>query len=262
VDIKSTLLMNVFAIGHSTFRLELDGQVILTDPWFTQSGILYHLFMRRIYPLAIAPQTIARCDAMLVTHNHPRHFGRQALELAGKLKSVIVGPSSIVNRARRAGLSDCFRLEAGKSIDLSGIRITAVPAVHPLSRDSIGFLLEGSKTVYFSGDTRFDWRIVGALREKRIDIAFLQASCSFSPLFNGADGMDINYAYELAKAIRPKCVIPMHYDCVGTYLDIFAKKRVSEHSLDVEDALDSLKQRLSADHMDCALLFPGNEAEF
>ncbi len=74
--------------------------------------------------------------------------------------------------------------------------------------------------------------------------------------------MDINYAHELAKAIRPGCVVPMHFDCVGKYLDLLTRKRVTEYSLDVEDALDSFRRRLSADGIDCRLLFAGNEAEF
>jgi len=254
--------MKVHAIGHSTFRLEIDEKVIVTDPWFTDSGLLYNLFTRRVYPLSLQPKAIDRCDVMLVSHNHPTHFSREALELAAKLKSVIVAPWTIVSRAGRYGLSDCFIAEAGKSYTLSGIKITAVPAVHPLTRNAFGFLIEASKTIYFSGDTRFDWRIVKALREKRIDIAFLQASCSFSNFFNGANGMDINYARELARAIRPTRVIPMHFDCVGRYLDIPAKKRVSEHSLDVEDALNTLKQWLSADGIECVLLYAGNEVEF
>ncbi|UCD59068.1 MAG: MBL fold metallo-hydrolase [Candidatus Hydrogenedentota bacterium] len=253
--------MKIFAVGHSTFRWEIDNNVILTDPWFTSSGLFYNLFMRRIYPLATDPDSIDRCDAMLVSHNHPDHLSRQALKLARKLGTLVAGPKRVVSRAKRNGILSCRELRPGESFELSGIQITAVPAVHPLSKGAIGYLLEGGRNIYFSGDTRFDWRIVEALRHKQIDIAFLQVSCQFRTLSGGADGMDINYADELAKAIRPKCVVPMHFDCVGRYLDIPTNKRVSEHSLDVEDALSTLKRRLSRNDIDCLLLFPGNEIE-
>lgn len=254
--------MKIFAVGHSTFKLEMQDLVLLTDPWFTVSGLFYHVLTRRIYPLAVEPDAIIRCDAMLVSHNHPDHLSADALTLARKLGTLIVGPKGVIKRARRHGISNYRELRPGESVNLAGIRITAVPAVHPLSRRAIGFLIEGEKNIYFSGDTRFDWRIVNALRGKRIDVAILQTSCAFYSLLGGADGMDINYAHELAKAIRPGCVVPMHFDCVGKYLDLLTRKRVTEYSLDVEDALDSFRGRLSADGIDCRLLFAGNEAEF
>lgn len=253
--------MKVFAVGHSTFRLDIDDHVILTDPWFTTSGLMYNLFMRRIYPLAIDVESIARCDAMLVSHNHADHLSGEALRLARRLGTVVIGPRGVVRRAKRSGVSGCHELRPGESFDLSGIRISAVPAVHPLSRNPIGFFVESTKKIYFSGDTRFDWRIVEALRSVEIDVAFLQVSCAFYTLLAGMDGMDINYAEELAKAIRPKCVIPMHFDCVGKHLDILTGKRVSEHSLDIEDALNSFRQRLARSDIDCRLLFAGNEIE-
>ncbi len=253
--------MKIFACGHSTFRLEIDGHVVLTDPWFTTSGLLYNLFTRRIYPLALNPDSITRCDAMLVSHNHIDHRSRDALTVARRLGTLIVGPKGVVNRAERYGIPTTREMRPGDSVDLSRIRITAIPAVHPLAKNPVGFFIEGSKHVYFSGDTRFDWSIVDALRDRRIDVAFLQVGCSFRALLHGADGMDINYAEELAKAIRPKCVIPMHFDCVGKYLDLTTKKRVSEQSLTVEDVLNSFKRRLSRNGIECHLLFAGTEVE-
>lgn len=253
--------MKIFMIGHSTFRLEIDDNVILTDPWFTTSGLLYNLFWRRIYPLALGHESIDRCDAMLVSHNHPGHLSQHAFKLARRLGMVVVGPRGVVRRARRNRVVNCRELGPGESFDLPNLRITAVPATHPPSKSSIGFLLEGSRNIYFSGDTRFDWRIVKTLRDRRIDVALLQVSCSFHAPFYGANGLDVNYADELAKAIRPKCVIPMHFDCVGKYLDISTKKRVSEQSLDVEDALNSFKRRLARNDINCIILFAGDETE-
>lgn len=253
--------MKIFAAGHSTFRLEMDGHVILTDPWFKTSGPLYNLLTRRIFPLALDPDSIKKCDLMLVSHNHIDHLSREALEVGRKLGAMVAGPPGVARRARRSGIFNCRSLRPGDCFEHDNIRITAVPAVHPLSKNPVGFLIEGCRSVYFSGDTRFDWEIVNALRGKQIDIAILQVSCSFYTLLNGSDGMDINYAAELAGALRPKCVIPMHFDCVGKYLDLTTGKKVSGYSLDVEDALNSFKRRLSARGIGCELLFAGGEME-
>ncbi|MBI5116776.1 MBL fold metallo-hydrolase [Candidatus Poribacteria bacterium] len=250
--------MRITSIGQSTFKLEIGGIVILTDPWFTTSGILYRLFMRRIYPLATDPESISHCDVMLVSHNHIDHFDRGALNLAHRLGTTVVGPASVVKRSRRNGICNYRQLQTGETVETSGIKVTAVPAFHPLSKDSVGFLVESERNVYFSGDTRFDWSIVGALRGKRIDVAILQVSCAFYTFLGGADGMDINNAVELAKAIRPKCVVPMHFDCIGKYLDIAAKKRVSVRTIDVEAVLERMKQKLSQEGIVCRVLYAGD----
>lgn len=253
--------MKLFSIGHSTFRLELDGQVILTDPWFTTSGFVYHFLTRRIFPPALKPSSIEKCTAMLVSHNHLDHLCHEAFVTARRLDSLIIGPRSVIRRAKRQKISNVHEISAGEKIKVGELMITAVPAIHPLSKDAVGFLLEGEKNIYFSGDTRFDWSVVNRLQGKRIDVAILQVSCAFYSWLNGTDGMDTNYAGEMAKAIRARCVVPMHYDCVGKYLDIIEGVRVSESTLDVEDVLARFEGRLVKDGIDCAILYPGKMLE-
>jgi L-ascorbate metabolism protein UlaG (beta-lactamase superfamily) len=253
--------MKILAVGHATFRIELNGRVIFTDPWFTTSGILYNLFARRVFPLALKPDFIHRCDAMLVSHAHLDHVSKEAFRVARRLNSLIVGPGEVIRRARRWGIETVRELRAGETMNVDGIAVTGVPAFHPLSRNPVGFLMEGERKVYFSGDTRFDWSIVGHLRRKPIDVALLQTSCAFYSWWNGADGMDLNYAEELARAIRPKYFIPIHFDCVGKYLDISGKVRVNEHNLNVEDCLEHLRERLFKHGITCVILYSGNSVE-
>ena len=239
----------------------MNGRVFLTDPWFASSGPAHHLFGRRIFPLPMSPESIDRCDAMLISHNHIDHLSRHAFEIARKNGSVMVGPSAVVKKARRRRISKVAELRPKESFAVSGVVITGIPAAHPLTRRPVGFLLKGERTVYFSGDTRFEWAIVDHLRAARVDVAILQVSCAFYPWLSGADGMDMNYAEELARAIRPRCVIPMHFDCAGKYLDIFRRIRVSGRNFEVEDALQRFARRLSAYGIDCAILYPGQTYE-
>ncbi len=253
--------MKIFSVGHATFRIELNGQVFLTDPWFQNSGILHTMFSRRIFPLPITTDSIDRCDLMLVSHNHIDHFDRAALQVARRLNTLVVGPAGIVSKARRHNVQNVCELHPGETKDAGDVRITATPAVHPLARDPIGFVLEGEKNLYFSGDTLFDWSIAEFLSKFRLDVAILQVSCSFYTWLSGADGMDITWAVELAKAIRPSLVVPMHFGCVGKYLDVLRKIRVNEHNLDVEDSLKEFQRLLKKEDISCEVLFPGGTLE-
>ncbi|RJP16619.1 MAG: MBL fold metallo-hydrolase [Candidatus Abyssobacteria bacterium SURF_5] len=249
--------MKIFAVGHSTFKLELNGQVIFTDPWFGTSGFVNRLFARRIFPVGVRAKSIERCDLMLVSHGHIDHVCQEAFAVARRLNSLVIGPPGIILRARRARVPHVHDLSPGGVIKRGDITITGVPAVHPLSRNALGYLLEGERSIYFSGDTRFDWGIVEFLKDRAIDVAILQVSCAFYPWLNGADGMDVNYAEELAKAIRPKYVIPMHFDCAGKYVDLIAGKRVTEYDLELENSLERFRRRLLSHGIGCGILYSG-----
>ena len=60
----------------------------------------------------------------------------------------------------RCGLTAVSELAPGQSIEIGGVRITAVEAVHGHGRsptyrhsEAVGFHLSGSRRVYFAGDT-------------------------------------------------------------------------------------------------------------
>jgi L-ascorbate metabolism protein UlaG (beta-lactamase superfamily) len=249
--------MKVFCVGHATFRIEIGGKLIFTDPWFTTSGMMFHLFARRVFPLAVNSESVEKCDVMLVSHGHLDHVSPDAFTMARRLDSLVIGSRGVANKARRCKISRVQELWPGQSVKVEGLTITGIPASHPLSRNALGFLLEGDRSIYFSGDTRFDWSIVNSLKNKKIDVAILQVACSFYSLLGGADGMDVNFAEEMAKAIHPKHVIPMHFDCVGKYLDITRNVRVNESNLDVEDCLESFGRRLAREAISCEILYPG-----
>jgi L-ascorbate metabolism protein UlaG (beta-lactamase superfamily) len=102
----------------------------------------------------------------------------------------------------------------GDETRLGDIVVHAVPAYHPFARDAIGFVIRGEKTVYFSGDTRYTPALRDALWTFSIDIALVQAACSRYPLV-GKDGMDLEDAARFAAEIKPKIVIPIHYQVKG-----------------------------------------------
>lgn len=196
--------MKIKAVGQSTFIITLpDGTTLMTDPWLAPH------FLKN-YTIPIDPETLPRCDVMLVSHLHIDHLDSRALRMAKRLGATFVGARKAARRAERRGIKNVIAVKTGDTIQLPGIKCHAVHAEHPLAADAVGFVLEADKTIYFSGDTRLSERLVRDLSRFRIDIALLQSACAV--YFFRKDGMDIGDAALLARRIKPGIAIPMHYN--------------------------------------------------
>ncbi|HEY3024061.1 MAG TPA: MBL fold metallo-hydrolase, partial [Actinomycetota bacterium] len=115
----------------------------------------------------------------------------------------------------------------GDSIEVSGIRVQAVPAYnvhpdrldkHPKANRWVGYILElDGKAYYHAGDTDH----VPELDEVRTDVAFLPIGGTFT--------MEPAEAAGLAKSISPQIAVPMHYGfVVGSPKDAETFRREAE----------------------------------
>jgi len=204
--------MDITLIGQSTVFIKMSGLTMMTDPWWGQFE-----FIRGV-PIAFNPDTLNQLDLMLVSHNHIDHWCTPAIRLAKKLDTHVVGSKKAVKRARKHGLTDVVALSPGDVHEYKGIKIHAVPALHPFARDAVGFVVEGEKTFYFSGDTEYTVELKSALTGFSLDVALVQVACSTYPLI-GKDGMDLQGAAFLVDQVRPKVVIPIHYQVKGKIID-------------------------------------------
>ena len=100
-------------------------------------------------------------------------------------------------------------VQPGDKLTVSGIQIEAVPAYntnknfHPKQNGWLGFVLtvDGVR-IYHAGDTD----LIPEMDSIKADIALLPVS--------GTYVMTAEEAVEAAKIIKPKLVIPMHYDSI------------------------------------------------
>lgn len=199
-------------IGQATVVINIDGIVFMTDPWWGSFEFL------RAVPLPRNPETISPLHYMLVSHNHIDHWCNEAIKMAKEKDCIVIGSTKAVKRAHKKGVTQCKALTPGESVSCNGISITAVPAYHPFANDAIGFVLQkGNVTLYFSGDTLYTENLLKALTLYSVTIAMLQVACSTYPLV-GKDGMDLEAAARFVAEVKPKIVIPIHYQIKGKYL--------------------------------------------
>jgi L-ascorbate metabolism protein UlaG (beta-lactamase superfamily) len=127
-------------LGHSTVLLEVDGVRLLTDP-VLRPRVLH---LRRAAPLV--DEDLLELDAVLISHLHYDHLDLPSLQRIERGVTVVV-PKSV------------DEVQAGDSRSLGGAVVRAVRAEHGSSRvlgaksDALGYVVEGSLSIYFPGDT-------------------------------------------------------------------------------------------------------------
>jgi L-ascorbate metabolism protein UlaG (beta-lactamase superfamily) len=194
-------------VGHATFLITLsDGTVILFDPWFGGGGFGTH---RMIQP-ALKQESLSRCDVILASHAHDDHFDNEAIKLAKRLNSTIIGPSEVGSKAERGGVSkEKIRiLDEKDDCEINGLNIHGVPAYHP--GEALGIILETDDgVIYHSGDTILFDELINTLSDYKIDVALVTIGglkIVFRKLM-----MDYMDAAKLVAEIKPKFAVPMHY---------------------------------------------------
>ena len=194
-------------VGHATVTVELDGVTLVTDPMLRRR--VWHI--RRQVPL---PGPV-EADVVLVSHGHYDHLDLPSLDLLDRDAPVVV-PRGLGPLLRRRGHTDVAELDVGEQVSFAGVTVQATPAAHTGTRltaraSALGYLIRGSRTVYFAGDTD----LMPALEEigrNGIDVALLPV-WGWGPRV-GAGHLDPEQAAEAARLLKPRLAVPIHW---GTY---------------------------------------------
>ena len=186
---------------------ELDGVTLLTDPLLRRR--VAHL--RRLHPVAPVPSV----DAVLLSHLHADHLDFRSLALLPHQVPLVL-PAGAGASVRRRTRREVVELAVGEETRVGAVAIRAVRADHasgrhPLSRrvEPLGFVIAGSQTVYFAGDTDL-FPEMAALAP--LDAALVPV-WGWGPTLP-AGHLDPDRAAEAVRLLRPRVAIPIHW---GTY---------------------------------------------
>jgi L-ascorbate metabolism protein UlaG (beta-lactamase superfamily) len=194
----------VVYVGHATVLIELDGVSLLTDPVLRLR--IGHLWRR--VPLDVAD--LADVDAVLVSHVHYDHLDRPSLRQLG-IDRTIVAPRGAARVLR--GFSDIREVDVGEELRLGDVPVHATRAEHRSARltlrtaPSLGFVISGSRRVYFAGDTDL-FEGMNALAGS-LDVALLPVA-GWGPKV-GPGHLDPMRAAQALRMLRPRIAVPIHW---------------------------------------------------
>jgi L-ascorbate metabolism protein UlaG (beta-lactamase superfamily) len=214
--------MELTYVGGPTALLEWRGRRLLTDPTFDPAGTTYEppgYTLRKTQSPAVAPEKLARLDAVLLSHDHHfdnlDHEGRALLPRAGCV---------ITTRDGATRLGDARGLEPWEHVDLDTpagfARVTATPARHgPAGGDRgpvIGFVVslpEEEDVVYVSGDTVWFEGVAEVARRFRVRVAILNLGAA-RVAAAGPEALTFTAAgaVELARAMPDATIVPLHFE--------------------------------------------------
>ena len=197
--------MNIIWLGHGSFRIEIEDQVLLIDPWLTGNPML----SEDQHEAATTGAT-----HLILTHTHFDHVA-DILPLANKLNIPVVGQYDLMGHwAEHEGI-DTIGFNKGGTVRLGNVALSMVPASHSSTfrtpeglragGSEVGYMIAGEgHVIYKSGDTGImadmDW--MGDLYKP--DIGILSAGGHFTMDMAGT-------AYAAKRYFNFKTLIPCHY---------------------------------------------------
>jgi len=184
--------------GHATIGLETDGYQLIVDPFFTDN------------PAAGILAKDVAADYILITHGHGDHVG-DAIAIAKRTQATIISNNEIATWVADQGLkSHGQHLGGGFKHPFGYLKLTLALHGSALPDGSYGgnpagFLLTtlDGKKIYIAGDTGLfgDMALIG---EEGIDLAMIPIGDNYT--------MGPDDALRAVKLLKPKAVIPTHYD--------------------------------------------------
>jgi len=192
--------MKLTFLGHAVVLIEgiEDKYNVIIDPFITGNPA---------YP---AEFELPKINYILVTHGHGDHLG-DTLSLCQKYGSTVISNFELCNFLQLKGCK-VHPMHVGGVYYFEFGKVKLTPAIHGsgiydgdkvlYGGNPCGFLFKAeNKTIYHAGDT-------GLTKEmellKDVDVAFLPIGGNFV--------MDADDAIEAVKMIKPKMVIPIHYN--------------------------------------------------
>ncbi len=187
--------MRINYLGHSAVLI-IGSKNIIIDPFITGNP-----------KASLQLEELPKIDFVLVTHDHPDHFG-DAIAIAKRDQATLIAifeisekPEVVESKINVVGMN------IGGTYRQDGIVVSMTEAIHSATVGSpTGLVVEmDGKRIYHAGDTSY-WSDIGLIPKLfgELDVAFLPIGGHYT--------MDIRQAVLAVNDLKPKLTIPIHYN--------------------------------------------------
>ena len=199
--------MRMTWLGHSAFRVETGGKVLLIDPFLTGNS----------WFKGSVEQATEGCTHIILSHGHDDHVG-DTVEIAKRTGATLIAAFELAEYLNGQGVENINPGNPGGTITEEGFDVTLTKAFHSSSTmvngvplylgNPCGILLRSEgKTLYHMGDTE----IFG---DMALVQEFFQPDIGCVPIGDRFTMGAKQAAIACKRFFKFKTIIPMHY---GTY---------------------------------------------
>lgn len=182
---------------------------ILTDPWFGMTMRGLRCYRRP----AMAPSDLPPLDGVLVSHLHPDHFDRGAVETLRPPPGIVLFPPGSLRRLAQPHGTGWTEIAPWQTAAVGRITVTAVPASHTGPKpDEVNFVLTvpGWGNVFFGGDARLDEGVLREVRERFGSFGLALLPVGGSRILGKRTVMDPEDAATAGEILDAATLVPIH----------------------------------------------------
>ncbi|MDR2105163.1 MAG: MBL fold metallo-hydrolase [Deferribacteraceae bacterium] len=204
--------------GHASFIIKMDKSAIFIDPFFSDSAFL----MKKKVIIDFDFNNVPDKPIVLITHNHYDHLDSYSVKELAKKNAIFIVPQGVGNTILEYGGKQIYELDWWETLNINGIVYTFLPAQHWSRRlgqsENLslwgGFLITGSKNIYFSGDSGYfmGFKEFGELYS--LDYAIVGAGAYIPRWMMHYSHTNIPEFFQAVHDLNAKVTIPMHFGVI------------------------------------------------
>ena len=205
--------------GHASMIIKMDAQTVFTDPFFSDAALVVRKKVRIKFDFSQVPQK----PVVLISHNHYDHLDKYSVKQLIKKDAVFIVPLKLKPLIAQWGAKEVHELDWWESLKLGPLTYTLLPAQHWSRRIGQkggatlwgGYLIEGSKTVYFSGDSGYFKGFAEFGRRYNIDYAIVGAGAYEPRWFMHYAHLNVPEFFRTVDDLGAQIAIPMHFGIIS-----------------------------------------------
>lgn len=165
--LKSSDVLKMIWLGHSSFMINMEGKIILIDPVFSNSASPIPFLVKRFQKPVLELDELPEIDFILISHDHYDHLDMRTTKFFLGKKTKFISPLGVGSHLRGWGIDQDRIVEKDwwESETFSDLEFICVPAQHFSGRVGMSsndtlwaswIIKSKNHKIYYSGDSGYD----------------------------------------------------------------------------------------------------------